>query len=102
MRACGFHRAAPLVRASANNGGRGWCEAVGRLAPRIRRGLWRCVIVSSLISCVAPVRRYGRFLMQLGKDEDQEMGQRWLRRAAENLRAKMSPNVTEQEAYHNR
>jgi len=52
--------------------------------------------------CVAHVRRYGRFLMQQAKEDDHEMGQKWLRRAAENLRAKMSPNVTEQEAYHNR
>jgi len=59
-------------------------------------------IVSGLMYCVASVRRYGRFLMQQAKEDDHEMGQKWLRRAAENLRAKMSPNVTEQEAYHNR
>jgi hypothetical protein len=42
------------------------------------------------------VRRYARFLMKQGNEDDHKTGTKWLRRASENLRTKLSPTVTDQ------
>jgi len=40
--------------------------------------------------------KYARFLMKQGNEEDHKTGTKWLRRASENLRTKLSPTVTDQ------
>jgi hypothetical protein len=42
------------------------------------------------------VDRYARFLMKQGNEDDHKTGTKWLRRASENLRTKLSPTVTDQ------
>jgi hypothetical protein len=58
----------------------------------------RKCLANVLLMCMGAlfVRRYARFLMKQGNEEDHKTGTKWLRRASENLRTKLSPTVTDQ------